>query len=374
MRACVAWLAAAGCGRFGFAAAGDGGASEGASNDVIQLGDGSRPDIVFATNVVFVTTPTATPGSFAGLAAADAFCQASAAAANLPGNYVAWLSTAVTNAIDRLTGSRGWVRTDGVPFADQPADIAAGHVWAPISLLADGSEQVFDATAVVTGTLAAGTMAPSTNCSDWTSTAGLGEVGSLDATIQRWTDNFASGSCSAASRIYCFGIGNQMPVSTSPPTGRRAFLSTAVGTVAGIGMLDARCAQDAAAAGLAGTFRALVATSTASAISRFDTTGARWERLDGIPLAPTAAALAIGLRVPLDLHADGTYDMTTERVWTGAADPMSLSSGMSCADWTSSSPSQAGTLGSPRNGGNLSFSAGSRRCDDVTHYVYCLEL
>jgi hypothetical protein len=360
---------AAACGRIGFGTVGGGDAG---ASDAIQLGDGSRPDIVFTTNVVFVTTATVTPGSLGGLASADAVCQSTAVAASLPGTYIAWLSTSTTNAIDRLAGSRGWVRTDGVPFSDRPSDIAAGLIWSPISLLADGSEQAFDASSVVTGTVAAGTVANATNCSGWTAMSGFAEVGSLDHTIGGWTDNLASSSCSAASRIYCFGVGNQVPVMTSPPTGRRAFLSTAISSITSPAALDARCAQDASTAGVAGTFLAFIATSTTSAIGRFDTTGARWERLDGIPLAPSAAALAAGLRVPLNLHADGTYD-TAERAWTGATDPASLASGASCVDWTSASPSKMGNLGMVFSGGANAFSVSSRRCDDSTHDVYCLE-
>jgi hypothetical protein len=102
--------------------------------------------------------------------------------------------------------------------------------------------------------------------------SGFAEVGSLDQTIGGWTDNQASSACSAPSRIYCFGIGNQVAVGTSPATGRRAFLSTAV-SITSLAALDAHCAQDASTAGVAGTFLALVATSTTSAIGRFDTTG-----------------------------------------------------------------------------------------------------
>src|SRR5262245_12432676 len=101
-----------------------------------MLGDGSRPDIVVTSNVAFVTTRTLNPSTFGGLAGADAICQATADQAGLPGTYIAWLSTTTTNAVDRLAGSRGWVRTDGVPFADTPADIAAGRIFAPLSLLA----------------------------------------------------------------------------------------------------------------------------------------------------------------------------------------------------------------------------------------------
>src|SRR5439155_14276187 len=200
-------------------------------------------------------------------------------------------------------------------------------------------------------------------------------TGLLTATGGRWT-SFSTTSptaCAVLSRIYCFGIGNNVVVTTPPLTGRRAFVSTAVSSGGGVASFDDRCRLDAAAAGLAGTFHAFVATSTVHAIDRFDTAGARWERLDGIALAPMASDLAVGLRVPLSVHADGSYDTTFERTWTGADDPSTVDAANSCSDWTSTSPSGNGFLGEPHRGGPAGFHSSVRRCDDTTHYVYCLE-
>jgi len=60
-----------------------------------------RPNIVFISNAV-------TPAPMGGLAGGDMLCNDAATAAGLPGAYVAFLSTATVNAIDRLAGSRGW--------------------------------------------------------------------------------------------------------------------------------------------------------------------------------------------------------------------------------------------------------------------------
>lgn len=51
------------------------------------------------------------------------------------------------------------------------------------------------------------------------------------------------------------------------------------------------CAARASDAGLVGTFKALVSTTTASAASRFSTAGPPWVRTDGIPIVAAAADL-----------------------------------------------------------------------------------
>jgi hypothetical protein len=374
-----AWLATAACGRFGFGTIGTGSSgsdgSGGNGDGGPVLGDGSRPDIVFTSNVVFVTPATLTPGTFGGLGPADMACSDAATAASLPGTYIAWLSTSTTNAIDRLAGSRGWVRPDGLPFVDQIADLAASKQWTPISLLADGSEQVFDATLVTTGTSANGNAGAT--CSDWTLTMStLAAHGDLDAISTGWTINGSplSNGCLGPSRVYCFGIGASVPVTTPAVVGRLAFVSTPVALGGGVASLDAHCQADADAVPLPGTYRALVATAAASAISRFDTTGPRWVRPDGIPLSPQAGDLPLGFRIPLDQHADGSYEMGAERVWTGATDPSSTAT-LACNDWMNASPSQAGAWGYPFHaGGAFTTGTAGRRCDDSTYGVYCLEM
>jgi len=350
------------CGRIGFASLGS---LDDA--DVITIGDGSRPDITFQTNIAFVSTPMAVPGSFGTLAAADAFCQANADQSRLPGTYIAWLSTTGTNAIDRLAGSRGWVRPDGVPFVDTPADLVAARILSPLSVMADGTDTIFGNVAVVTGTTAAGVRA-SSNCTDWTAPTGTTLTGQLSTTAPEWTFLVAQSACSGPARIYCFGVGLTVPVTTSAPQGRRAFLSKPT-TLNGIAALDNHCQSEAAALG--GTFRAFVATSTSTAGSRFNGNGPRWERLDGVPLAPLASdLLTTGLRAPLNLDATGVVN--TYVAWTGATTPSVLST-ISCSDWTTSSPSGNANWGDPKYGGSYGFGRGTSRCD-LQKSVYCLEL
>jgi hypothetical protein len=370
MRPCWALICACACGRIGFGA--------GVGSDGPLLGDGSRPDIVFTANVAFVTPRTVVPGSLGGLAGADALCQSAATQASLPGTYVAWLSSTTTNAIDRLAGSRGWVRSDGLPFADTAADIAAGRIFTPISLQADGSEQVFQQIPdVATATAADGTVAPPGSgvgtCGDWTSSNGSSTGGDLNTTAG-WTTGGLLNTCSMPTRIYCFGIGNNVPVTPSD-SGRRAFISNPIQPGNGIGALDTQCQSDATAAGLVGTFLAFVATTTAPANSRFDGTGPLWVRVDGVRLAPTAAdVMSLGQRIPLDLHADQTLaaGVLIIETWTGATAPTALGVN-TCMDWTVGTSGRSGSYGNALLGGTHGFWNTEIRCN-VAKSVYCLEL
>src|SRR5690348_11017356 len=65
-------------------------------------------------NRAFVTR-SVLPGNFGGIDVADGLCNTEASDAGLGGTFVAWLSTSAVDARDRLDGSRGWVRTDGLP-------------------------------------------------------------------------------------------------------------------------------------------------------------------------------------------------------------------------------------------------------------------
>ena len=121
----VAYIGAA-CGRLDFDRGIDGGlASDGDASN----GDGSAA--MPAPNVAFATSATFT-GALGGLAGADAACMQAAQQAGLVGTFVAWLSTTTVNAVDRLSGARGWVRTDGLPIMDTITAGLAGQTFSPI--------------------------------------------------------------------------------------------------------------------------------------------------------------------------------------------------------------------------------------------------
>jgi len=91
--------------------------------------------------------------------------------------------------------------------------------------------------------------------------------------------------------LYCFQVGRSVRVSPVPAPGRLAFVSSgAFLPSSGIAAADALCQSEATTAGRSGVFRAVLATTSASPASRFDLTGPPWVRVDGIRVAPTAAA------------------------------------------------------------------------------------
>ena len=114
----------------------------------------------------------ATP--FGGLAAADTFCQARAKSLGLGGTFIAMLSTSTVNMRDRLAGSRGWVRLDGVSVLDQPSTGWTLQVN-PIDVDETGTKDV-SRNGVFTGTNDQGDVSATRTCGDWTATTNNGEL------------------------------------------------------------------------------------------------------------------------------------------------------------------------------------------------------
>jgi hypothetical protein len=326
-----------------------GGACTGAGTSCrLTLRDSAAVEAVFlGANYVFVTSTDYAPVGLT-VGGADAECTARAEDAGLPGTYVAWLSTSGVDAVSRLGSARGWVRTDGRPFADSVAGfIEENRILYPPRL--DERGRPVERTEVITGTRSDGGADLGANCRDWTSTTDQLIFGSATAGPLNWT-LFGGTSCAPGFRghLYCFGTDATMPVATSSRAGRIGFLSQPISPGAGIAALDAQCATEADAASLPGTFKALVATSAASALSRFDLGTGPWIRTDGVAIVSVAADIANSeLLAPIAVGADGAYRID-DRVWTGARSPSSVGTpSTTCADWTDGSAMGSGAFGFP---------------------------
>ena len=160
-----------------------------------------------AEALVFVTSGLAGLGDgLTGLATADATCNAAAARANLGHRFVAWMSDAQTNAIDRVV-DRPYVLVDGRPAIDSFADQATYGVLVlrnPINVTESGTALSVDETAqhVWTGTSEAGLAAG--HCNNWRTSADRdGTKGSYSATDGRWTE-LGAAACNGPGRLYCF--------------------------------------------------------------------------------------------------------------------------------------------------------------------------
>ena len=339
MRPCSSWLwvwLVAGCGRVGFddlSGSGAGGVVDAASG---ADGAGTAP------NFVFVTSATTVLGELGSLAAADAFCSDAATDAGLMGTYVAFLSTSAVAAQDRIAGARGWIRLDGMPVVDTVAELEAGQALHPILL----DELGYPVRARVGTTTKLGGIA--TTCGDLMSTAGMTHGGYSDATGTFLASGTSILGCGAGVRLYCFGIDRVAPLpALAPVVGKRMFVSPATATDGGLAALDAKCNATASAAGLVGTFMAVLPSGGLAASTRFVGTVGPIVRVDGVKIAASAGALFLGqLDSPPNQTADGTYGDDAVLAGTAAE---------TCTDWTEnssagvsrgfSSLAQAGFLG-----------------------------
>jgi hypothetical protein len=165
--------------------------------------------------------------------------------------------------------------------------------------------------------------------------------------------------------LYCFQIDHQTPVSVKPPAkARLAFVSTTtIPITGGLAAGDAACAKDAAAAKLPGTYKALMATTNDSPLSRFDLKGDPWVRVDGVALdVPFMSA-------PLDIRADGTQ--YGQVAFVGAPDDLSNVGQYTCNDWQSTNPNDNLSIGmTDWTYGFLYIGIG---CDSGPRPVYCMQ-
>jgi hypothetical protein len=156
--------------------------------------DGAGPLRVFITS-------TTVMGGFGGLSAADDFCAAAAAKANLGGSWRAWLSTNQVAAISRITSDGPWVNMVGDPIASNRAALASGMLTSEIRYDETGQNRVGTNNAF-TGTSADGG-STGQNCSNWLFSFFNATVGHSQRTSPSWTDDSVQ-SCTSARRIYCF--------------------------------------------------------------------------------------------------------------------------------------------------------------------------
>jgi hypothetical protein len=74
-----------------------------------------------------------------------------------------------------------------------------------------------------------------------------------------------SGGCASDRRFYCLSIDGTVPITPPANSGRIAFVSdTNLNGNSGLAGADTECSDNAALASLPGTYRALLATDSAS--------------------------------------------------------------------------------------------------------------
>jgi hypothetical protein len=330
-------------------------------------------DAAAPANRVFVTSQSF-DGALGGAAGADAKCAAAAAAAGLDGMFIAAVSTSTTNAIDRLAGARGWVRVDGIPFADMPSAIFPSTFCDACDELVlapplDEYGQVVSGYAW-TGTTSRGTY-NGNGCTDWTTTAGSGGIGALNTVFDGFA--YAGQTCATQLHLYCFEVDRVTSITRQPPQGRILFVSTPR-AAPGLAGLDARCAADAAAAGLPGAYHAATATNTTTIASRFVLDARPWVRVDGAVVADGPSIFQTTRSYAHEL-ADGRYAVLPE---FAVGSPTATDAGITqytCNDWASFASTDTAIVG---NGGFLTptfwdYSTNAFATCDATIAALCLQ-
>ncbi|MBX7098058.1 MAG: DUF1554 domain-containing protein, partial [Myxococcaceae bacterium] len=349
----------------GTSASGGGTSASGGGTAVTDAG----PNFAFVTSQIFT-------GALGGIAGADTACQNAAADAGLSGAYRAWLSVDGGSAATRFAGARGWIRPDGKPFTDTLDGLLTKHrIFYPMMITERGTTTPYATSYVWTGTDDNGT-GTAENCIDWsTADAGsTGYAGSPDDLGRGWTHNTPAG-CNQPRPLFCMGYDRAVPVAPVRPADARVAFVTNGTYLLGPGLVaaDQLCANEAAAAGLPGTFLALLSTDGGSAASRFKTDAGTWVRPDNAALMPTAAEvfttgfLQAGMNVTPDA---GTYTCGPA-YWTGALSPTVVGT-QTCMDWTSTNGQASARYGASCYLDRW-FSHSTVPCDFQASHLYCLQ-
>lgn len=164
-------------------------------------------------NRVFITS-TGQDGNLGGVGGADGICQARANAANLGGNWKAWISDANISASERLIhSSNPYKHINGILVATNWDDLVDGS----ISKINYNEFGVFTSSGYVwTGTKSDGAIKTTDinkTCNNWTNNSLLmdGYFGSASHPIL-WSD-YNYNFCASKYRLYCF---EQVSLASSP--------------------------------------------------------------------------------------------------------------------------------------------------------------
>jgi hypothetical protein len=341
-------------------------------------GDGDNGlDAVVAPNYAFVTnTPHMIPGIHS-VNDADTICMTAASAAGRQGTYLAWMSSDSVNAQNRIRVARGWVRTDGKPFANDIEDVVtASKIFYPLRCDEAGGDVVEALSGsstiyVATGTGSDGNVSPNGDCTNLTGTGGI-DGGYVDAEGVAWTSG-ALFTCPAANeRLYCFGIDRVATVAPPPPSGPITFVTQSAVTIgSGVSAFDTACVNDATGAGLTGTFVAVVASETESALHHVAPGGVTrpWVRVDGVEVTSDF----ITFEAPLNVTATGQH-VSYVTTLSGAPSAMQTGASTSCTSWTSASNATTTPVGKAERSTSEAWFSGSVPCNSASSRVQCAEM
>ena len=343
-------------------------------------------------------------GGMTGLAAADAICQARAAAAGLPGTFVAWLSDPTNDAYCRVNGFAGtknfncgqsslpvaagpWARIDGQPFAGRIDLLLAPNfaLYYPANIDELGATAA--ATTLVFSATDSSGMYKASDCTDWTSAANTttAVVGLANGGAAWFTDDLAPVTCDLPQHLRCLEVGSSPPLTKRPPQARRVFATSVTGNgnfaswpdsggLSGLAGADAVCRARARYAGYANAanFKAWLSSSATSAPSRITSNGP-WYRLDGIPVAFSKSDLIDGaVNAGISITETHTHASSTfQSAWTGTGPTGTMSSYL-CSNWTIGTNAIFGGTGK-YDSNDLHWTQSGLTSCNTNEVLYCFE-
>jgi hypothetical protein len=165
---------------------------------------------------LFASSTTVTGGSFGGVTAANNTCQTAGNTFDSTLTWRALISDATMEAAGRIPVAGPIYNTAASPKAvamDYSA-LWSGNLAASIAYSQTGGAVTG---AAWTGTAIGGSRS-STNCSNWSNTAGVGDAGSSISTSSTWLNNAATACNTSGLRFYCYSLAMQPLTSFSVST------------------------------------------------------------------------------------------------------------------------------------------------------------
>lgn len=161
----------------------------------------------------------------------------------------------------------------------------------------------------------------------------------------------------------------------SGPAPRRVFVTVEsyTGAAGTLTTLDAACQTDATAAGLAGTFKVVLATAGVDPATRLalGTTRSIVRAPDGVTIATDATFFSTGHQAPLSVDVSGATIALVTLAWTDFT-PAGIAQTNDCTTWTDNTSAGLGGTGNLLAIDSTWADAGAARCNKVARLI-CLE-
>jgi len=160
----------------------------------------------------------------------------------------------------------------------------------------------------------------------------------------------------------------------TPSTDNIVFVTSTSqdGNLGGLSGADSICQTRANSAGLPGTYRAILSSSTVSASARLTQSANPYRLVNGTIIANNWADLTDGaLAAPINRTESNGLIGFPIKVWTASNIALNFS-GPACSNWTSSSGSANGVTGDLTSNGFTWINEALTPCDEPS-YLYCVQ-